>query len=253
MCRMAAYAGAPAPVDHLFTGFPHGLERQAYAPRELLSGHVNVDGTGLVCWPLGARAPLRHATALPPWNDANLRDLGAALSAPLQLAAVRSGTPGQAFGREAAAPFLRDGVALAHNGFVKDFAARGLPALLEGLPRERWGTAGAPTDSNLLFAHLLQARREHPTAPLDEALRTALTRVGDAVRAAGLEARLDVLACDGAELVAARSAVGLESNTLYAAGLPEGGLILASEPLDPALEWRALDDGEMFVHRFDAQ
>ena len=248
MCRMAAYAGPPAPADLLFFGLPHGLERQAYLPEQLLSGHVNVDGTGLVCWPEGARAPLRHASDLPPWNDANLIALGASLSSRLQLGAVRSATPGQASGPAAAAPFLKDGVALSHNGFVTEFQTAGLPALLRSLPEEHWGSTAPWTDSGLMFAHLLQAKRELHTAPLSAAVELALDRISAAVRSEGLSARLDVLCSDGTQLIAARRAVGMESNTLYRAGTPTGGTYIASEPLDATLDWSALAPGELWVH-----
>ncbi len=251
MCRMAAYAGPPAPVNLLFSSLPHGLERQAYQPKQLLSGHVNVDGTGLVCWPEGARAPLRHASELPPWNDANLIALGASLSSGLQLAAVRSATPGQASGPAAAAPLLKNGLALSHNGFVTDFQGAGLPALLRALPEERWGSAASWTDSGLMFEHLLHVRAQSPDASLAESLERALARITAIVAAEGLSARLDVIVCDGLQLVAARRAVGLESNTLYRAGTPNGGIYVASEPLDAALDWSALAPDEVWIHAIE--
>ena len=58
MCRLAAYAGPPAPLSALLYDPPHSLEHQAYAPRELVSGNVNVDGTGVAWWPAHEDEPL---------------------------------------------------------------------------------------------------------------------------------------------------------------------------------------------------
>ena len=41
MCRLAAYVGPPASLSSIMYEAPHSLEKQAYLPREMVSGHVN--------------------------------------------------------------------------------------------------------------------------------------------------------------------------------------------------------------------
>ena len=48
MCRLTAYAGEPLTADALVFGGTHSLLEQSYVPRELLHGHVNADGYGVV-------------------------------------------------------------------------------------------------------------------------------------------------------------------------------------------------------------
>ena len=48
MCRLTAYAGEPLTADALVFGGTHSLLEQSYDPRELLHGHVNADGYGVV-------------------------------------------------------------------------------------------------------------------------------------------------------------------------------------------------------------
>ena len=45
MCRLAAYLGEPIPLAEALYRPSHSLQKQAYAPRELVDGYVNVDGT----------------------------------------------------------------------------------------------------------------------------------------------------------------------------------------------------------------
>jgi len=95
MCRFAAYHGPPRPLAEMLYEAPHSLERQAYVPREMVEGHVNVDGTGVVWWPHGDDEPLRYVTVLPPWSDPNLPTLAPRLQGRTILGSVRSATPGK--------------------------------------------------------------------------------------------------------------------------------------------------------------
>jgi glutamine amidotransferase len=48
MCRLTAYAGKPISADALVFGGTHSLLEQSCVPQELLHGHVNADGYGVV-------------------------------------------------------------------------------------------------------------------------------------------------------------------------------------------------------------
>lgn len=254
MCRLAGWIGAPRPLSSLVQDPPHGLEHQAYAPRQLLSGTVNVDGTGIAWWPKRTRGdaegaerePLLYRGALPPWADGNLVRLAPRLQAELILANVRSATPGQALGAEAVAPFAHGELALAHNGFVEHFAARARRSLLADLDDDLFSRAEPATDSHLLLLHLAQEKRraQGPSGSLGDWVAALLAGWDTKLRALALGARLDLVAADGEHLVAARFAVGLEPNSLYLHPGPEG-LRVASEPLDDHPDWRPLEPGTL--------
>jgi len=243
MCRMAARIGSSAPLSSLVYDAPHGLERQSYLPRELLSGHVNVDGTGVAWWPRrGAGEPLLYRTELPPWADGNLLRLLPRIEAEVEVALVRSATPGQGHGEQAVGPFVGGGLAVAHNGFVERWNERAKRPLLAALDDDLFAASRAGTDSELLFLHVLQARRGLEGAALETVVAAALRRVGDELQRLDLAARLDVLVSDGIHVLAVRWALGLDSNSIYVRH-GAGGTVFASEPLDPSSRFVPLEPG----------
>lgn len=240
MCRMAARIGTSAPLSSLVYDAPHGLERQSYLPEHLLSGHVNVDGTGVAWWPRrGHGDPLLYRTQQPPWADGNLLRLLPRIEAEVEVALVRSATPGQAQGEHAVGPFVGHGLALAHNGFVERWNERARRVLLAGLDDDLFAESRAGTDSEVLFLHLAQARRRAGEGPLEIAVSSALQQFADVLARLDLAARLDLLICDGTQVLAARWARGLESNSLFVTS-DSSGTVFASEPLDPALPYESL-------------
>lgn len=114
MCRFAAVltdeGAAPLPLSTLLYEPPHGLERQAKAPREQRAHALNVDGTGVAWWAEDAPAALRYASDNPPWSDHNLPGLAPRLRSRAQIAAVRWATPGIPYGPDLTAPFTRSPV-----------------------------------------------------------------------------------------------------------------------------------------------
>jgi len=243
MCRMAGYLGPAAPLAVLLSDPPHSLTVQAYRPSMQHEGTVNVDGTGVAWWPPGEPEPLRYVTERPPWSDPNLLPLAARLCGGAQLAAVRSATPGLPFGPDAVAPFVHDGVALAHNGRVGGFRGRVGRALLERLPDELLATAGVLTDSVVLFLTTLHHRRRQPDHGLVGALAAAVREVEQACAQAGQAATLTLLACDGERLVGLRAAVGTRSPTLFTRAVAgRGAMVAASEPLDDTPGWAEVPD-----------
>ena len=241
MCRFAAYLGRPRPLSSLVYDPPHALEHQAYLPREQLSGHVNVDGTGVAWWPDGHEVPLRHASELPPWSDENLRELAPHLRARAIVAAVRGTTPGMPAGRAAVAPFVTGGLAIAHNGWIGGFAGPTGAALLAALP-PRWLTElGVVTDSRVLASHV--AARVEAGASLTEAVRDTLAQVAAVCRDHHTIATLNLVVADGRRMVAARAAVGTPANSLYV-HVDADGTVVASEPLDDG-DWQPVADGHV--------
>jgi gamma-glutamyl hercynylcysteine S-oxide hydrolase len=249
VCRIAAYVGDPAPLSILLYDPQHSLQAQAYAPRELRSGHVNVDGTGVCWWPDGEKEPLRYATDLPPWSDPNLPALAHRLRASVQLAAVRSATPGMPHGPGAVAPFAHGQLAGCHNGWIRDFHATVARRLLAALSDEALARVDTITDSRLVFLTVAAAYESHPAAGLAAALQRGLTHVTDACVAAGTTATLTVAVANSEQVAAANAAVGEAPNSLYVRppGEDRRAAVLASEPLDDHPAWRPVPPDTVVV------
>ena len=90
-------------------------------------------------------------------------------------------------------PFRRDAAFLIHNGHIPAFAAV-RPRLLDRLADRHRRTIRGTTDSEHVFALLLQLRDEHPEAPLHEVTRRAVRLVQRWCRAAPADVHADVSA-----------------------------------------------------------
>lgn len=248
MCRFAGYAGPPAPLSTLLGDPPRGLEVQSFSPREQLSGHVNVDGTGLAWWIDGERRPLRYVSDGPAWSDANLPHLAPRLRAPLQVAVVRSATPGMPVGGGATPPLLDGELALAHNGRIETFREQVLAPLLSRLTPAELARLDVVTDTKLVLLLLARRRAARPDEALPRAVAGTLVEVSEVAASSGSFATLNVLVGDGREIVATRFARGRAADSLAVledgARWP-GAALVASEPLDDDPRWRRLPEDSL--------
>jgi len=243
MCRLVAYAGIPRPLDRMFFGGDHSLYQQSFAPEQMLSGTVNVDGYGVAWFPPPGE-PVRLAEARPLWHDEDLRPLLASLSSPVAVAAVRSATPGISTDRAGVAPLVWGTWAFALNGFIRDFRPRIMRTLHGLLPEDLHGELRSVTDTEALFL-LTVSHLRTGSDPLE-----ALRRVAEQTKAlcdqAGLEAQLNMMVSDGRQVATVRTATGATSNSLYwlaGSGLARDGALIASEPLSPEDDWRPVEHG----------
>ncbi len=238
MCRIAAYIGQPITLSRLLYDAPHGLEHQSYAPREMISGTVNVDGTGVVWW-LDEDTPLRYTTPLPPWSDPNLPGLAPRLSGSPILATVRSATPGIPSGSGSVLPFLHDAVAGTHNGYLRRFSEATAAACVSALPSDLVGAIETLTDSAVLFLLAIAQLRESASGDLGAAAVAAVDQVVRICRDAKADCSLNLVLANADGIAAVRCARGVEANSLYTA-TASGGFFLASEPLDERHDWSAV-------------
>src|ERR1051326_8558430 len=90
MCRHLAYLGPEDTLRSVIIDPPHGLYRQAWAPRHQRHGTVNADGFGVGWWAPDVRdEPARYRRATPMWSDRSFASLAGVLSSGAVLAAVR--------------------------------------------------------------------------------------------------------------------------------------------------------------------
>ena len=240
---MAGYVGPALRVGEIVSAPAHSLFLQSYRPREMQSGTVNADGYGAALWlDDGNPEPALYRTAAPIWADPNQRWINERLSVRSLIAAVRSATPGIGFEITNVQPFARGRVAFAHNGFITGFRQGAQRALREGLGPEAYEGIEGSSDSEHVFALVVDGK-----GPLSEAVRGALARLEEICARLDRSAGATLLLGDGEQLVGARWARGYKPATLYWAPFQDG-VCLASEPLD-GNRWREIPDGHLAVAR----
>jgi gamma-glutamyl hercynylcysteine S-oxide hydrolase len=214
MCRHLGWLGEPRSVASLLLEPPYGLRVQSYAPRRQKHGLINADGWGVGFFDgAGSAATVRRwRSASPLWGDASFASVAPALRSGCIVAAVRSASVGMPIEPSASAPFTDGQWLLSHNGLV-DRAV---------LPPS--STAESTVDSALLAALIFDR---------------GLAALGDTVAevaAADPNARLNILAANGSQLLA--TTWGDTLSVLRR----DDGVVLASEPYDDDPDWEEIPD-----------
>lgn len=227
MCRHLAWLGRPRSLHDVVGAAPYSLMRQSWQPRRQQHGLVNADGFG-VGWYVDGRAdPARYRRSQPIWTDASFASLAPTISSGCVLAAVRSATPGLAYGEAATAPFQHGRWLFSHNGKLADLerARKALwPAAAE-VPEAQVGV-----DSAWLFGAAVG--RWQAGAALVDGL-VAATRA--ALDAGG--GRVTLLATDGSAVAGT-----VHGEPMYVREDPDG-VTVASEPSDDQAGWVEIPDG----------
>ena len=236
MCRLTAYAGEPVSAEALVFGGTHSLLEQSYLPRELLSGHVNADGYGVV-WYEGA-IPVRAGGARPIWQDTDLPALLASTRGSTVLAAVRNGTPGIPV-ESGNQPLVHGRWSFMLNGFVENFRVSHMRGLRAHLPDELYGQLAGASDSETLF--LLAVAAIQGGASRAGALQSVRDLVLEAVHVEKHTAQLTMVLADGDGIGVLHTGSETATNSLYFAEghpLAPHGTLLASERLDNHESWK---------------
>jgi glutamine amidotransferase len=232
MCRHLAYLGMRATLRSLLIDPPHGLYRQAWAPRFQRQGAINADGFGVGWYPADAPDPVRYRQAVPIWTDESFDDIATVTRAGAVLAAVRNATPRTSHGPAAAAPFKHGRWLFSHNGAVEGWPESTV-ALAATLPIVALLELEARVDSALMWALVLHRLRQG-LAPAE-----ALADTAEALRTAGVTGRFNFLLTDGRVIAAT-----VAGHTLYYRRKP-GSVTVASEPGDDQADWIEIPRGSV--------
>ncbi len=236
MCRHLAYLGTRAALRTLLIDPPHGLYRQAWAPRRQRYGTVNADGFGVGWYAPDDPVPARYRRPGPIWGDESFADIARVTTASAVLAAVRCATEGTDLGPAAVAPYTSGRWLFSHNGKIEGWpdSVAGLAATL---PTRTLLGLEARVDSALLWA-LVRHRLDRGVDPAQALADTVL-----ALRAAGVTGRFNFLLTDGRAIAA--TAAG---DTLFYRSGPAGSFVLvASEPGDDDPGWTEVPDSRVLV------
>jgi gamma-glutamyl hercynylcysteine S-oxide hydrolase len=226
MCRHLAYVGAPVVLHAPLFGASHSLSAQAQRPRHQEVGDTNPDGWGVGWYVDGSAVPELHRTVTPVWNDRGFAESSRAITTRAFLGAARLASPGAAIDATGNAPFRSGHWLFSLNGIVRDFHDHIGPVLRARVSAERRATIVGDTDSEVLFALVLD-RIDAGEAPA-VALGAVVRDVHDVANA-----RINLLLTDGAQIAGTRS-----GRSLFVRGST-----VASEPLDDGAGWREVPEG----------
>lgn len=244
MCRLLAYVGPDISLNRLIFEPEHGLEKQAWQPRELREARLNADGFG-IGWYNNKQA-MRYRQPIPIWNDPNLEDLSHTLNTDLVLAMVRSATPGLGTHHYNTQPYRYNQWMFMHNGYIRNFSHSSRPQLRQILDHEFESNIQGSTDSEYIFALILHYMRE---MAVNEAVRATFNTLGEIL--GDESALLNIMLTDGEYVYAARYAVNGESPSMYygqgVEGYEPNSQMLSSEPLTSAPQWEAVDDNQLVI------
>jgi len=209
MCRLLGYLGPSIPLECLLYKPEHSLIVQSYQPREMSSGVANADGFG-VGWYHSQRDtdPFIYKNTIPIWNDTNLPSLGRYVESECILGYVRSATPGQGVDISNCQPFKHHHLLCIHNGRIENFRQTLYRPIRDRLDDIVYQLIEGSTDSEHIFALLLDEIQANPDATLERALQTVLLTLDKLAQAEQVAVSANLIVSDGQHLVASRFATG---------------------------------------------
>jgi glutamine amidotransferase len=235
MCRLVGYLGSPIQLDQLLYKPEHSLLVQSYQPKEMTSGVVNADGLGIGWYPTKGEAnPFTYKNLLPMWNDTNLPELSRYIESQCIVAYVRSATAGQVLDISNCQPFRDNRLLLIHNGSIDNFRKSLYRPIRERLSDELYQSINGTTDSEHMFALLVNELQVFPDTPIEKALYATLMTLSELAQEHHVSLSANLIVSDGHRLVASRYALGSTAPSLYWLRddpMYPNAVIIASEPL----------------------
>lgn len=257
MCRIVAYLGREQiPLSSLVLEPEHSLLVQSYAPKEMMSGVVNADGFGAGWYaPEVDGEPAVYRSNAPVWADRSFSSIAPRVRSATVLAAVRSATPGLPAEESGVPPFASGPYLFAHNGAIKNFRTVAMRPLRDFLSDASYSELLGVTDSETIFALLLDRLRDakaHPgdVGSLAEATAETVRSVSEICTRLGTYASLNIGVTDGEAAVFTRYSTEGPGNSLYF--VEDGGafpdaVVVASERLDGDTGWRQVPDRHLLA------
>lgn len=235
MCRLLAYLGSSEYLESLLYNHEHSLITQSYQPQEMMSGTVNADGFG-VGWYHAQKdtEPFTYKSTLPIWNDVNLPSLSRYVESGCVVSYVRSATLGQALDLSNCQPFQRGSLLFIHNGKIDKFRQTLYRPIRSQLSDEIYQWVNGTTDSEHIFALLVNELESNPGKSLEQALHLTLLKLKELTATHNTYTLANLVVSDGNRLVASRFSTNPPSASLYwlqnDPTFPNS-VIIASEPL----------------------
>jgi glutamine amidotransferase len=244
-------------MDKLLVRPDHSLlDQSRHATQNIET--TNGDGFG-VGWYGEEDTPGVYRDTHPAWNDSNFRHLTQHIHSRLFLSHVRAAT-GPPVQYTNCHPFTFGSWLFQHNGSIPDFNRLKRPLTFDVAPALYPFIEGSTDSETLFFLALTFGLQDDPPA----ALARTIGHVERARQSAGIELPIEFSACatEGKRLWSVRYSSDSESRTQYHSRhihalrgiddsydpLPEGAVIILSEPLDELGDhWEAVPESSILV------
>jgi predicted glutamine amidotransferase len=252
----------------LITTPENSLIHQSFDSRER-EEPLNGDGFGVAWYATGAdRDAAVFRSITPAWNNQNLRHVARVIQSRCVLAHVRAASDGMAVTELNTHPFVHGPYAFMHNGELAEFRHR-RRRLLNDLDERHFELVAGTTDSECLFAHVLQRispGRVASASEMADALSAAIRHFEATLPARGADgiSTVNAVLANGREAVACRyssardteaPSLHLHTGKLYScrSGTPElleadedeHSVIVASEALTGDASWRVVPNNHL--------
>jgi glutamine amidotransferase len=169
------------------------------------------------------------------------------------LSAVRSATDPLSHGIQNTQPFSYGALSFLHNGYVLPFRGALSRKLREGLGETAHAALRGDTDSEHLFALVIDEWLKTSELAPAHRLRASLEGASAKLRALceehGARSLVSAVLSDGTRIACSRWSFGegeQKAPSLYRL-VTESALIVASEPLDAASSYERIEEGEVAV------
>lgn len=251
MCRFVAYRGQAVTLAHVISEPEHSLIVQSYRPAEMTSGTVNADGFGVGWYNRTLDpTPCVYTNISPIWSDRNLPGLSKHIASECIFANVRSATPGQAVDQSNCQPFAHKQLLFMHNGYIENFRATLLRQIRAALRDEYYTAIGGSTDSEHIFALLLNFLQDQKDQPvtwqtLAGAVQATIRQLEQWATLQKIRIALNLAVTDGESVVTSRFANQGPAPSLYTIqdhSFFSGAVVVASEKLFPDPHWAAVPE-----------
>lgn len=245
MCRFIAYIGkTPTTLSSLLEEPKNSLIKQSKSAQESGKTGLNADGFG-VSWyqhEVDSTPALYRATG-PAWSDTNLLHIAKKTSSTCFLGHIRAATIGEVNFYNCH-PFIYKEYSFVHNGTIRNFNVIRRD-LLNMLDDDIFNIIRGHTDSEHLFAFIMQQVKNQPTPNLALAMQDALTKIQLLQKQHNQNciSRINTALTDGHQMVITRyiSDTSEKPISLYytlqptlipnTQNMTKTGIIIASEPL----------------------
>jgi ergothioneine biosynthesis protein EgtC len=235
MCRLLGYLGTSIQLNYLLEKPEHSLIVQSYQPREMTSGLLNADGFGIGWYhPQQEVFPYTYKNILPIWSDINLPQLSRYIVSHSVVGYVRSATPGLSVDLINCQPFTQENLLFVHNGYIDNFRQTLYRPIRNKLSDRIYQAIHGTTDSEHIFALILERWEKEPQLSLNQAVVSALKQLDELATTYNTNFSANIILGNGKEMVACRHSNRQSCPTLYYIQddlLFPNSVIVASEPL----------------------
>ncbi|MDZ8187282.1 MAG: ergothioneine biosynthesis protein EgtC [Nostoc sp. ChiSLP02] len=233
MCRLIGYLGNAIRLEKLLYQEEHSLEKQSYNPQELMSGMVCADGAG-IGWYDEAGKSFIYRNTIPLWNDTNLQQLSQYVQSNCTVGYVRLAGIGESLDISNCQPFRSGKLLFVHNGEISSFQQTLYRPIRDRLSDSTYRLIKGMTDSEHIFALLVETWQSSVDSNLLSALSITLQKLTDLAQKYDTTFSANIIVSDGQTMAAVRYAYDTPAPTLYWSYEDENNsnaVIVASEPL----------------------